>query len=506
MNLIRRALSLTLLLTLLEVIAINAGLKEEEEERELRRKLDGNVPGLFYHSNHQHLLNLVKSGERNLKIFIYPVPDETSVPLPHFDLEFSFPHYLYRLHRFQSDDSRYNMLVTNPEEANAYLIDCRWISHIHSPNRQNNIDPTVSYLLPIVNKVINSYPYFNRTMGADHFFIQTFDNGPFGQMVGVPPGDPQKTLFYSTMKRLAKTNFIGNYGMDLESFGNNPPGHRPGYDIVIPQPLPSGSYSQLRKLKIIRHRSFDSYFSGSLWGDRYPLYLMAQDAVYSYYFNGTEDYAYTSNTDDGTTSRLMSMAYFSYNSCGLGCWSRRLYHSMTELTIPIIVGDGIVQAFEKFINWKIFSLKMSSKTWLDQDLRTAYRRHIRKYCDEWRETIENYMKDPTSYTSLRARAGSIDFENIGRSHHEIFLESNDTSTHEEMFSKTLIWKKWQALALVWDWFDLTQPEKEINAFRLLALEIWCRIEAVEKDQGKRATVQEACLRPSDRSARQEWST
>jgi hypothetical protein len=485
----------------LTLMKVNALTNDEGHEiHNNPNKRGGNeidVPGLFYNFNHQELLNLAKTAERNLKFFIYAVPDEISVPQSHFNLEYTFPHYLYGLHDlFKSDDPRYNMLVTNPEEANAFLIDCRWIAHVHKrPSGEQ--DATVSYLIPIVNKVINDYPYFNRTMGADHFLIQMFDNGPFGNMVGLPNGDD---LFHSTMRRLANTNFIGNYGMDLETFGNEPPKHRPGKDIVIPQPIRPTRFNELRKLEVIRNREYDSFFTGSTWGDRGYLFHMAKDAVFSYYFNGTEDFAYGRYGDIS----LMTMSYFSYNACGLGCWSQRLYHSMTEFTIPIIVGDGIVQAFEKFIDWKKFSLKMSTKTWHDKYLRTAYRREIRKHSDQWRQAMDTYARDPSHYTTLRARTGSVDFEHVGRVHHEVFLDPNHN--HEEEFAKTLIWKKWQALAQVWYWFDLEKPEKEINAYRLLTLEIWCRIETLQKEQGKRATVQEACLRPSDRSARQEWTT
>ena len=77
------------------------------------------------------------------------------------DLDFLLSRYFRQ--KFSDDDSRRAMLVTNPDEANAFLIDYRW-----------GIGTLDGHLKPVINNVILSYPYFNRCGGHDHFMICTW--------------------------------------------------------------------------------------------------------------------------------------------------------------------------------------------------------------------------------------------------------------------------------------------------------------------------------------------
>lgn len=64
-------------------------------------------------------------------------------------------------------DPRKSIIVTDPEQANAFLIDHEWIRAT-----RNHCDTTIQdHLVPIINNVIDNYPYFNRSQGKDHFFL-----------------------------------------------------------------------------------------------------------------------------------------------------------------------------------------------------------------------------------------------------------------------------------------------------------------------------------------------
>ena len=122
-----------------------------------------------HHISHSNLIELVKNAEENFKLFIYPMPDNNKnitnnigyIHNKNSDLDFLLARYFKQ--KFASNDSRKNILVTNPDEANAFLIDHRW-----------GIGTLDGHLKPVINNVIHNYPYFNRSGGHDHFMISTW--------------------------------------------------------------------------------------------------------------------------------------------------------------------------------------------------------------------------------------------------------------------------------------------------------------------------------------------
>jgi hypothetical protein len=45
---------------------------------------------------------------------------------------------------------------------------------------------------------------------------------------------------------------------------------------------------------------------------------------------------------------------------GAGCWSLRLYDALTTLTIPIILSDGAVLPFERYLSWSDISYRVQA--------------------------------------------------------------------------------------------------------------------------------------------------
>ena len=110
----------------------------------------------------------MKSAEEWIKIYIYPMPEgnkdiinKAYMGSRNNALDFLLSRYFQQ--KFADNDSRRAILVTNPDEANAFLIDHRW-----------GIGTLDGHLKPVINNVIHSYPYFNRSGGHDHFFVCTW--------------------------------------------------------------------------------------------------------------------------------------------------------------------------------------------------------------------------------------------------------------------------------------------------------------------------------------------
>ena len=51
-------------------------------------------------------------------------------------------------------------------------------------------------------------------------------------------------------------------------------------------------------------------------------------------------------------------SYFGLAPAGFGCWSSRIWDSVVHLTVPVIVADGIVEPFERFLDYTSFSAKL----------------------------------------------------------------------------------------------------------------------------------------------------
>jgi hypothetical protein len=138
------------------------------------------------------LLRWVSAAEKYLRIFIYPVPNvrdrtgsfvmkKAKKTHHHFLVEQLFPSYLKAMYknknRYSKTDFRRYLIVNDPSKANVFIIDHNWIT-------KGDLYPNCSVFIerhfrPIVNSIVNNYPYLNRSYGRDHFMMSVHDNGAF---------------------------------------------------------------------------------------------------------------------------------------------------------------------------------------------------------------------------------------------------------------------------------------------------------------------------------------
>ena len=200
----------------------------------------------------------------------------------------------------------------------------------------------------------------------------------------------------SSTSFLRNASFIGNYGADLQSFNSsvnqllfhsvNNVLHIPRKDIVLPQPLHNAARRRFNQClldsTLCLHRGNDSYFHGTIYKHipgRDALNTMSASMITDYHSKGTESFVFNSTT-------RTSDAYFGYHPCGafFACWSRRLYDMMASHTIPVIIGSGQFQAFERLIDWRQISIKATDETWSDEIKRTKIRQMMRREAEEER--------------------------------------------------------------------------------------------------------------------------
>lgn len=93
-----------------------------------------------------------------------------------------FIEYLRSLVSVEIADSRSQMIVDDPENANAFMINHNWleISEGHCTTIEYVYNITwKEHVVPVIENVVFQLPYFNKTKGQDHFFMAMYDFGPF---------------------------------------------------------------------------------------------------------------------------------------------------------------------------------------------------------------------------------------------------------------------------------------------------------------------------------------
>jgi hypothetical protein len=110
--------------------------------------------------------------EKWLKIFVYEEGDE---PLVHngpckeiYAVEGRF------IQELQGDNP---FLTTNPEHAHVFFMPfsvAMMVTYLYEAESQD-INPLRNFVQDYINSITQTYPYWNRSVGADHFMISCHD-------------------------------------------------------------------------------------------------------------------------------------------------------------------------------------------------------------------------------------------------------------------------------------------------------------------------------------------
>jgi hypothetical protein len=134
----------------------------------------------------------------------------------------------------------------------------------------------------------------------------------------------------------------------------------------------------------------------------------------------------------------ISSAFFAWCPAGSAPWSQRLYDAIYHNTIPIILSDGIIEPFERFIDWTSFTTKFQNNKLLKEQHIILHR--MFDLMQDFRSSAE--LNQPTSSTKSKLLSN--------------FILRKLLAVHAA--------SQW----LHWDHRNVR------NAWRLLWLELWCR--------------------------------
>lgn len=449
----------------------------------------------------------------------------------HFKAEYLLLEYFRSFE--MSNDQRKFMITKDAKEANIFLIDHQWLrivnDHCPEPWRSSVF---TDHLIPIIHNVLYNFPFYNQSNGHDHFFLGLYDLGPWCKMLCDLKDERSELIL------LRNASYIGNYGMDELSYRelggySRSPCHRPGIlyclissfillidliilgkDIVIPNLIHKKTWDFYHQYNNshLPFREFDSTFTCYIFSDakkpfRRPLRNMYTMNKKDYIDYKTENYFFNLTPLGFPDKTAIYRGYFTYSPCGMGwrltreddisspmiiaCWSQRQYEALAHYTIPILITDGGIQAFERVFDWTTFTMKMSAERWFNREQQIPFRQYLRIVTDDFRMKLRECWESTGSSNKMND-----------------WLSSSSSPCID--LRNNIIWKKSMAAHQVLEWFDFHDVSltKEKHAFRVLALELWC---SVIQRNGKGVTssnisrlMKETCNRRVDYASRLEY--
>jgi hypothetical protein len=410
-----------------------------------------------------HLIQSANMAMNNLKIFIYPKIPDPSYPEyqsfqsfniseaecnPHFMMERILPEYL----------RNNNLVTTDPSEADYFLIDHDYAC-LQSTNRNTSHGPNQGefkqkYLTSLIENVMYNYPHYNRSGGYDHLIMFTIDSGRcelaaksleklFFHYIPVTFignfGYAKEDVTYEVMKR-GKAAF--NFGLSTTRQHTGCTQFGSGRNIVIPQ---------FHTWKVANYnyapRPYNAMFIGFV--KRGGMSGVNVRPILSQIHSTKTHHDFFLHDNYRNRSKpvvTVADSYFSLCPGGSAPWSVRMYDAIFHHSVPVILADGIVLPFERFLDWKAFTIKQSSEFKSIAD-GVALLDNLRETAHVYHQSIEGMM-DEYKKSSKNNRQLSV--------LHKKYVQQKLLSS-----VKAMPWLSWNE----------STPH---SAYGLLMLELWCK--------------------------------
>ncbi|XP_062117458.1 probable glycosyltransferase At5g03795 isoform X2 [Humulus lupulus] len=267
--------------------------------------------------------------ERQFKVFVY---EEGEPPLFHngpcksiYSMEGNFIHELEMNRQFRTKD---------PQKAHVFFLPfsvtmlVRYVyvrdSHDFSPIRQTVID--------YVDVVSGKYPFWNRSLGADHFMLSCHDWGPEAS---------------SSVPNLRKNS------IRVLCNANTSEGFNPTKDVSFPEiNLLTGLTDGFLGGPSASKRPILAFFAGGVHGPIRPILL-------EHWENKDEDMKIHQYLPKGVSYYdMLRKSKYCICPSGYEVASPRIVEAIYTGCVPVLISDHYVPPFSDVINWKSFSVEV----------------------------------------------------------------------------------------------------------------------------------------------------
>ncbi|KAL2458295.1 putative glycosyltransferase [Forsythia ovata] len=270
--------------------------------------------------------------ERLFKIYVY---EEGEPPIFHngpcrsiYSTEGRFIHEMEKGKFYRTKD---------PDEALVYFLPFSvvvMVQYLYEPgsHNMNAIGRTVS---DYIDTVSGKYPFWNTTLGADHFMLSCHDWGPYSTSY-VPQ------LYNNSIRVLCNAN--------------TSEGFNPLKDVSLPEiNLKTGELTGLLGGSSPSQRSILAFFAGHLHGDIRYLLLQQwkeKDQDVQVYEEVPANVSYES---------MLKKSKFCLCPSGYEVASPRVVEAIYAECVPVLISDGYVPPMSDVLNWETFSVFVDVK-------------------------------------------------------------------------------------------------------------------------------------------------
>ncbi|CAI9766349.1 unnamed protein product [Fraxinus pennsylvanica] len=235
---------------------------------------------------------------------------------------------------YRSEISKFR--TRNPENAHIYFLPFSVASIVHfiyDRGALNHWRPMKQTVSDYIHLLAGKYPYWNRSLGADHFMLACHDWGP-----ELSKSVPE--LFSNSVRALCNANT--SEGFD------------PSKDVSIPEiNLPGGRMNGLIGGPSPSRRTILVFFAGGLHGPIRPILLEHwehkddEDVQIHRYLPKSVSY-----------SEMMRKSKYCICPSGYEVASPRMVEALYTGCVPVIIKDHYVAPFSDVLNWKSFAVEI----------------------------------------------------------------------------------------------------------------------------------------------------
>ncbi|KAK3160112.1 hypothetical protein QOZ80_1BG0055330 [Eleusine coracana subsp. coracana] len=271
--------------------------------------------------------------ERLLKVFIYHDGEKPIFHSPELKGIYASEGWFMKLM-----EGNQNFVMRDPNRAHLFYLpySSRQLEHSLYVPGSNTIEPLSIFLKNYIDMISVKYPYWNRTKGADHFFVACHDWGPYTTKL-------HNDLRKNTIKALCNADL--SEGIFIH-----------GKDVSLPETFLRSPRRPLRNIggRPVAQRTILAFFAGQMHGRVRPVLLQ--------YWGGKDaDMRIYSRLPHKITRRrnyVQHMKSSKYCICPMGYEvnSPRIVEAIYYECVPVIIADNFVLPFDAALNWSTFSV------------------------------------------------------------------------------------------------------------------------------------------------------
>ncbi|XP_057424995.1 probable glycosyltransferase At5g03795 [Lotus japonicus] len=270
--------------------------------------------------------------EKQFKVFVY---EEGEPPVFHngpcksiYSMEGNFIHAMEMNDKFRTRDS---------EKAHVFFLPFSVVMMVRFVYIRDSHDfgPIRKTVTDYINVIGERYPYWNRSLGADHFMLACHDWGPEASF---------------------STPYLHKNSIRVLCNANTSERFNPAKDVSFPEiNLQTGSINGFLGGPSASKRSVLAFFAGGLHGHIRAVLL-------EHWENKDEDIQVRQYLPKGVSYyAMLRKSKFCLCPSGYEVASPRVVEAIYTGCVPVLISEHYVPPFNDVLNWKSFSVEISLK-------------------------------------------------------------------------------------------------------------------------------------------------